>query len=269
MNEVDYIGKKSISEAIKLSKLTKFIIFQQGATKGSTPVFRCTEPKSIEKAQRSFEDWADSILRVNQNNNRAYEILLFSAKTSEADIDDAENVDKPTKTDKIRFSFSLNPYNNMMNGFGGGGGGSIAEQIAKGIEDYKKDERLNRLEAELRDLRENGSGHEEEEEEHENALDKVARVLTLIRDGKLKAVAGDKDVPDPDNDDDADIQTEEDEAPKADSKKEQRVARLKIALQRIKKRDPEWKGLYKMSELAKKNPTMFDSYMQTLLKMKF
>jgi hypothetical protein len=272
MNEVDYIGKKSVAEAIRLSKLTKFIIFQQGATKGSTPVYRCTEAKTIEKAQRSFEDWADSILRVNQNNNRAYEILLYSARTSEADIEDDTEEKKGTKTDKIRFSFSLNPYNNMMNGFGGGGGGSIAEQIAKGIEDYKKDERLNRLEAELRDLRENGNGQDDDEDEHENALDKVARLITLVRKGDFKKVAGDDDIPDPDDDEDADTieaDEEEEKKPKSDPKKDQRVARLKIALQRIKKCDPEWKGLYKMSELAKKNPTMFDSYMQTLMKMKF
>jgi hypothetical protein len=60
MGEVDYIGKKSVLEVIKLSKLCKFIVFQSGATKGSTPVFRCTETKTIEKARQAFEDWADS-----------------------------------------------------------------------------------------------------------------------------------------------------------------------------------------------------------------
>lgn len=266
MNEVDYIGKKSVSEAIRLSKLTKFIIFQQGATRGSTPVYRCTEAKTVEKAQRSFEDWADSILRVNQNNNRAYEILLYSAKVSEADIDDDQDGKEKgvTKSDKIRFSFSLNPYNNMS---GMGGNLNVQELVKQGIEEYKKDQRLNQLEAELRELREDRDRGGDEEEE-ENALDKVARLIALVRKGDLKQVAGDTeldddddDIPDPDKDHEAD-------KTKTDSAKEQRTTRLKIALQRIKKRDPEWKGLYKMSELAKKNPTMFDGYMNTLLKMK-
>lgn len=269
MNEVDYIGKKSVAEAIRLSKLTKFIIFQQGATKGSTPVYRCTEAKTIEKAQRSFEDWADSILRVNQNNNRAYEILLYSARTTEADIEDEqEGKDKGTKTDKIRFSFSLNPYNNMMNGFGMGGG-NIQEMIKQGIDEYKKEERYRRLEEEIKDLRENGNGNEEEEE-HENALDKVARLIQLVRKGDFKQVAGDHDADLDDDDAEDDIPDPDDDkqADKTDPKKDQRVARLKIALQRIRKLDPEWKGLYKLSELAKKNPTMFTSYMSTLMKMK-
>lgn len=261
MNEVDYIGTKSICEAIRLAKLSKFIIFQQGATKHSTPVFRSTETKTVEKAVRAFQDWADSILRVNKNNNRGYEILLFSARSSEADIEQSEEEeerqiksDKGTKTDKIRFTFCLNPYNNMY----GGTGLDVGEMVKKGIEDYIQKDKLTKLEARIRELEEGGG--EEEDTQEDSPIDKAMRLVEMLQSGKVPGarVAGDG-IPD--------MSEKEAEADVKKSATDVRKERLKIALHRIQKLDPDWKGLYKLSILAKKQPEMFNNYMGTLMKM--
>jgi hypothetical protein len=203
----------------------------------------------------------------NPNNNRPYELLLFSAKSDDADIDDEVEAeldkggDKGTKRDKIRFTFSLNPYNNMA-GMGGYGGINVQEEIKRGIDEYKMQDKLTRLEQRLRELEEEDPDDEDPEE---SALERVYKLVEAINRGDLKTsqVSGDS-IPDPNDDDDADVQ---EKTPPKKSAKDIRNERLKIALHRIQKLDPEWKAIYKLSILAKKQPAMFTNYMSTLMNM--
>jgi len=269
MNTVDIIGTEAICKTIENGKYSKFLIFRQGAMKGSTPVYRCDESKTISAATRGFKDWADSILRMNPNNNMAYDILLFNAKAGEEieiDTDGGEeqaprNGEKK-KRDSIRFSFALNQYNNMS-GHGYGGGLNIKDEIARGIEDYKKEDRITKLEAELKFIRENGiQGDDEEEESSEDAILKVTNFLKEIRmnnPGKRKVAhaAGEED--DEEEEDEGIIQTET-----ADGGKKKRIERLNSALKTLKQFDPEWKDLYKLACIAKKQPLLFKGYMSKL-----
>jgi hypothetical protein len=299
-NEVDVIGKKSVCELIQKSKLTKFIIFRGGSTKGSTPVFRCTDTSQIPKAIGAFTDWADSILRMNRNNNLPYDMFLYSSKTDEVEIDEsveeiADGKKSKTKTDKIRFTFSLNPYNNS--GMGGTNGSEdIGTLIANALDARDRKKELEELReykraSEAGELEEDG-----EEEEEENGFDKVFRLLKEVRlHGKpLANAAGDDDddddIHDPDadddnddalddtgeDDDDDDDDDDSEEEEKAEKKKtsdkevSKRGERLRKALKILSKGNPDIdKDLMRLARFKEAQPKLFSNYMANLRTMEF
>ncbi len=313
-NTVDVIGADSICKLIRQTKLSKFIVFRGGSQRGSTPVFRCEDSRTPDQAIGAFKDWAESVLRMNPYNNLPYDLFLFSqkvdSKTIDAaikrrknrDDDDEEDdiEDTRSKKDRIRFTFSLNPFNNMQGG-NNGAPAITADAIGAAVESAlkKRDEEnyVRGLEAKLARL-ENGEDDEEEEEEEEEengALDKVYRVIKeinkaeLIKKGKFAEAAGDDDDDEDDDeeeeedDDDDDMSGEDDPGdddeeeeeekpaksnPVSDKKRKKKLERIKEALKILAKADPHIDtDLMILAKIAKSKPKMFNNYMITLRNM--
>jgi len=280
MNTVDVIGAESVCKWIEQSKLTKFIIFRQGAMKGSTPVFRCDNTKNISQAKEAFTDWATSTLRMNPYNNLPYDMLLFSEKASESDIDDELDESKPKKNSphrKIRFSFSLNPFNNIQ-GVGMGSPTDVKTAVQEALNQYKQEQRIAELEAKL------AARDDDDDDDDDNSTEMQAitflkelnknKRLSLLEKGVK--VSGDEDDEDDHTDDDEyfeeeeDTHQEDDEEKKPKKKISEAGSRLKNALLILKKGNPNYiRDLEKIALLKKKQPAMFNSYMKTLRNMKF
>jgi len=316
-NSVDVIGAESICKLIKQTKLTKFIIFRGGSQRGSTPVFRQTEARNIEQGINAFKDWAESVLRMNPYNNLPYDLLLFSAKTDDKTIDSAvkrrkkaKDADDPdfeddleastTKKDRIRFTFSLNAFNNVsqMNGAGAGvSADQISTAIAEAFKQRDADDEVRRLRQEVADLKnrsmDEANGDDDDEDEG-SGLDKVYKVMkeinksALIKKGKYAEAAGDDDDDDDDLDDDDDIEDpdademdddeEEETQPETKNKKPagispdklKKLQRIKKALRILSKHDSNLDtDLMQLAKFAQKNTKMFSNYMNTLRNMNF
>jgi hypothetical protein len=168
--------------------------------------------------------------------------------------------DKGTKRDKIRFTFSLNPYNNLYGMGGYGGGMDIKKEIERGIEEYKMSDRLKRMEQELRELRE-GNSDDDEDEKPESTFAQVYNLIESIRKGDFKGAQVSGDIPNPDNDHEADTVIKKTKACSV------RTERLKKSLQIIQKLDPDWLHIEKLAALATKQPVMFKNFMGTLMNM--
>jgi hypothetical protein len=157
MQEVDVIGTSSIASLIEQSGLTKFLIQKTGAGKNSTPVFEFIKTTATNKqAKDTFLQWSSNILQGGNNNN-VYEILLFN------DVDIVENGSgeeeisrTKKKSNKMRFSFTLSPFQQersmgVLNGYGAGE--STADMIRMAVENALSERDKLDLKKELQELR--------------------------------------------------------------------------------------------------------------------
>src|SRR5437868_2745429 len=113
MNNVEAIGIPAVSKAIKLSGLSRFVIFRSGSGKGATPIYECTHVDQNSKAVKCFEEWATNIYESNPYNQNAYRMMLFKNKAQAEDMDEDAEADETAthrtkkKSGKIQFHFML------------------------------------------------------------------------------------------------------------------------------------------------------------------
>lgn len=167
-NNVDLIGCEAVSNMLIQTQLKRFVIYRQGAAKGSTPVYDCTYTSNNAAAVKNFKDWASNIMQYNPNNFLCYDILVFN--DFEEGLGDPQNRNtnddnqSGRKKGKIRFSFSLNgsmQSQNQNQNFNPHAGIDIAGEIQKGIE-------MAMLKHEVKTLREQIKEMEEEEDDDDN-----------------------------------------------------------------------------------------------------
>jgi hypothetical protein len=198
--QVDLVGLEAVCKMIEQTGLKKFIIYRQGAAKGSTPVYDCSALNQNAGALKSFRDWAQNIVTFNPNNAMCYEILLFS---NDSDLEDENNAVK--KKSKIRFSFALSA--NIGYSQNNNGNINVQEEIKRGIEMYELKHQIKQLEEKL-----NGDDDDDDDEDQDmgDYLDKFRGILKEINtssENKLKAakINGSKDDEDDLGEDDDDI----------------------------------------------------------------
>jgi hypothetical protein len=282
MQAVDVIGVEAVCKLIKSSKLSKFVISKAGSVRGYTPIYKCTEYSKSADAQQAFRDWANSILSMNPSNNLPYEIYLYDAKESdeniESDFNEAGNKRGTVQKDRIKFSFSLNMYNN--NSSGGIGSGDIARIINETMDKREQDNELKRLRDENERLRrgEHLSGDDEEEEE-ENGIDAISKVSDMVKHineniklnkNKGAKISGDDDDDDLEIDDDDEVIEEEPPQKKKVSSNVKKMERINKALRILAKHDTQIDtDLLKLASLAEKNNVIFNNILTSLRNMKF
>jgi len=217
MQNVEAIGSKAVVKLMEMSKLTKFIIYKQGSGRGSIPVFECTDHDQNAKVVKSFQDWSDSILSMNQFNTTCYEMLLFSKNT---DLDDDDERSEPVegrskkKKDKIRFSFALTSF--QYGHQGANQNVNIQEEISKALvlhETNRENAELKTRLANLESKIQNGEigNDEEEDDDYSGTLDSVYKVLKEIRLGNYKKKKGVQVSGDEDEDEEEEFEEDEDE----------------------------------------------------------
>lgn len=203
MLNVDLIGLDAVSNMIEQTNLKRFIIYRQGAAKGSTPVYDSSFTTSNNQALKSFKDWAGNIVRFNPNNFLCYDILLFD---DFEDAGDADTQNKPAeenktgrKKGKVRMSFALNAGAANMPAINGNFNMhpqiDVQAEIQKGIQLAMLQHENSQLKQQIKDLEE-----EEEEEESESAfsgdiLGKIGNIMKEINTNNAMngaAMAGDE-----------------------------------------------------------------------------
>lgn len=184
MYNVDCIGLEAVSKMIAQTNLKRFIIFRQGAGKGSTPVYNCEHTNNNATALKCFRDWAGNVMSFGNNSGMSYDILLYN---NEQDVDDV------TKKGKIRFSFCLSGVPSFQQqqqqppqqSFGL----DIEKQIQDGIERAVLKIENERLRKELEELQ----SDDDDDDEKPDLMDKVAGIITALS-GNHAAMAGDNEL---------------------------------------------------------------------------
>ena len=177
---VDCVGIDSVCKMIQQTGLKRFIIFRQGAQKGSTPVYDCSSTGNNAAALKCFRDWASNAISFNPNNGMTYDLLLFN---NENDTDE-EATNK--RANKIRFSFALN---NFM-AFGQQQTQQQAPQtqidiqaeIQKGIAAAMMHHKINELEARIKEYEE-----DDDDDEQEDVFDKVLGIINGLKGENINA----------------------------------------------------------------------------------
>ena len=199
-NNVDLIGLDAVAKMIEQTNLKRFIIYRQGAAKGSTPVYDSSYTQTNNQAIKSFKDWAANIVQFNPNNFLCYDILLFDDfEDAEGGADAQNKAADENKTGrkkgKVRMSFALNasmqnmPAINGMQNFNSAPQINVADEIAKGVQ-------LAMLTYENKQLKEKLAELEEEEEEEEESafggdvLGKISNIMTQINTNNAMQNAG-------------------------------------------------------------------------------
>lgn len=158
MEVVDYTGAQAVSEIIKNSGLSKFIIYRHGTSRNSVPVFQCTDCKSPQQAIKAFMDW--STIAGNGNTN-PYDMVLFTGSADQLDTEAT-----PSKKEKtIRFTFSLakGNYTGYGNAYGHNPGYSgdlstivenITLKLEKKYDEMETKRQFEELKKEIQELKE-------------------------------------------------------------------------------------------------------------------
>lgn len=262
-SNVDCVGVEAVCKLIHQTGLKRFIIYRQGAAKGSTPVYDCSQTTNNAAALKLFRDWATNVGNFNPHNGLCYDILLFNNDT------DVEQESTGKKANKIRFSFALNHV--QMNGQMGQQNQSIDIEgaIAKGI-------RMGLMEKELDDLRKFKKDYEEGNlDDDDNDDDSLSDTLGTIKDimtemntnneQKIKAaaMAGDDD-----GDESLDTEAVVEEkikkkfTPEQIEKKKTNVKKA-MAILWTKNSNLD-QDLLRLAKLAKTNPILFKMTIQKL-----
>lgn len=257
-NNVDFIGVDAVCNMIKQTELKRFVIYRQGAAKGSTPVYDCSYTTNNAAAVKNFKDWATNICTYNPNNFLSYDILLFN--DFENGIGDSQNIDLNEantigrKKGKIRFAFCLNSsannYNQQQN-FTHQSNIDIQAEIQKGIE-------IAMLKIENQNLKQ--KIHDLENEEFEQEPDIVEKVTNMI-----SAINGQKHY----NMENTAINGEV--LPKENN--EQTIKNIKLdninnAIKRLAKKDKNIDiNLLKLADLADKNIFIYNMAIEKLNSM--
>lgn len=181
-NNVDLIGVPAVCNMIKQTDLKRFIIYRQGAAKGSTPVFDCSYTQNNSAAVKNFKDWAENITAYNPQNFLCYDILLFN---DAEDTNDAVDKGDGKKKNKIRFCFALNAAGGQSSNNGGGNFISglnqptvdIAGEIAKGVQ-------MAMLQYENKQLKEQIADLESEDEYADESAggDVIGKVVSMMKE---------------------------------------------------------------------------------------
>lgn len=189
-NSVDLIGTNAVCQMLEQTGLKRFIIYRQGAGKGSTPVYDCSHTTTNAQAVKCFKDWAQNITQFNPNNYLCYELLAFNEfEDGGGDVQNINpneaNGQQGKKKGKMRISFALNAANSNF--------GynippqtqtpqiDIAAEIQKGIETALMRKELEELRAFKREVEE----EEEEEDGGGDIVDKVAGILQTFQNHKM------------------------------------------------------------------------------------
>jgi len=244
-NNVDFIGVDAVCNMIKQTDLKRFVIYRQGAAKGSTPVYDCTYTTNNAAAVKNFKDWATNICTYNPNNFLSYDILLFN--DFENGIGDTQNIDLNEnntvgrKKGKIRFAFCLNGsannYNQQQN-FQPQSNIDIQGEIQKGIEAAMLKIEIQTLKNRINELE-----NEEEEEEEIDIVEKVTNMISAINGAKhyqVNDTAINGEVTTKNND--------------SDTIKSIKLENINNAIKRLAKKDKNIDvNLLKLADLADKN----------------
>lgn len=196
-NSVDLVGAEAVANCLKQTDLKRFIIYRQGAGKGSTPVYDCSHTTSNGAAVKCFRDWATNIMQWNPNNLLCYEVLMFNdfeenigADPQNKNPNEEENR-SGRKRGKIRVSFALNAQAGA--GFNQQTPGhqiDIAGEIQKGIELAILKMENERLKKEIKELESDDDDDEEEEEsEIGDVIGKVRDMMKEINDNNRMQLA--------------------------------------------------------------------------------
>jgi hypothetical protein len=186
-NNVDLIGAEAVCKMLEQTQLKRFIIYRQGAAKGSTPVYDCSHTITNGSAIKCFKDWAINITQFNPNNYLCYELLAFNDYEEGEASPNELNSQVGKKRGKMRVTFALNaPMQqnfayNMPAQQNNAPAINIEEEIRKGIEAAlirKELEELRRFKKEIEEEEE----EEEEENDAGNIVDKVAGILNTFKE---------------------------------------------------------------------------------------
>lgn len=189
-NSVDLIGADAVCKMLEQTGLKRFIIYRQGAGKGSTPVYDCSHTITNGMAVKCFKDWAVNITQFNPNNFLCYELLAFN--DFEDGGGDAQNINaheqngqQGKKRGKMRISFALNaavqnfgynaPMQNLTPQI------DVQNEIQKGIELAMMRKELEELRAFKKEIEEE---EDEDEDESGDIVDKVAGILNTFKEHK-------------------------------------------------------------------------------------
>lgn len=284
MAAVEVIGTENISEIIRNSKLSKFVVYRFGSGKGATPVYESIYTKTSELAAKSFEDWAAICLRDNPFNTNPYEIFLYQKEGAAEDIlkdDDASESETSrtnVKRNKRRFSFMLaSPYGNNSQNHSNNSG-SVSEQVSRALNDFKRELEIKELKEKIKELEE---GDDDDVNPLQDILE-LSRNLSGIKKKRTVAVAEDEDDEEDEDDleeedDGAELDDEDDEVESSDKTQQKKTAvkktkftteqRLRInkAVHILAKKRPRIdKDLMKLATVSLKKPGLFDTMIESL-----
>jgi len=275
---IDVIGINPVANLIRQSGLTKFIIYREGAGKGSTPVFENIFCDSNPKTVTSFTDWASNLLNSNPVNTTVYDIFLFDERAlideEESEAEEGEDIKRPLrskkKANKIRFRFQL-ASNNMMQGMNGQQNsnyvtkedmGKIVTEALIAAEGVRaNNEILNRLKA----LEEDDEDDEDDQDfDSSDSLGRIEKIFDRVEGLITKKKIKDK--------------SEENELELADSvsgvedikKKTGRDVKknINLAITKLYKYDKDLDlDLLKFAELAEKDTEQFKTFIKALRAM--
>lgn len=259
MLDVDLIGISAVSSVIKQSDLPRFIILRRGAGRGATPIYEALKSDSSEKAKRDFEQWANTLLAANPNNNVQYELIAFDDTALDEEDFASDGKMKRSRSKRIRFSFMLKaPSDNLgvingkpeviqpdMSSFVPRS--EVDKMITDAVEKTLLKIQIKRLEDKINEL------EEEDEEEDEEEIGGVGGSAMAFLD-KLGALMNAK------KPEEAAINGIEGE-----NTKEAKIKRLNEAIKTLAKHDKDIdKSLAKLAEIAETKPDTFQQLLSML-----
>jgi len=181
--EVDYTGANAVCNVIKMSGLSKFIIYKMGNSRHSTPVYEFTTGNNPGKAMDAFNEWG----KLASDSSNYYDMLLFKGDVSGADYSEES---KSKKQNAIRFTFCLSRNNQYQNDRGYPQQstpdlGTIIENVTLKLrsefEAKDNDRRFNELEKKLKEFEEDDDDDELQEVNGTNDLVKnVTQLFGLL-----------------------------------------------------------------------------------------